>query len=82
MAHAIFTASRPKRGGRIAFLRAFVQRLVSWCSAFITAWQRRRRDQQLLRHLDERSLRDLGIERPPLAQDDAIPPWRLDRFTP
>jgi uncharacterized protein YjiS (DUF1127 family) len=63
-------------------LRNVVWRLASWCSAFIFAWRRHRRDQQLLRHLDERSLRDLGIERPPIAQYDAVPPWRLDRFTP
>lgn len=82
MAHAIFTASRRKRDGRIASLCAFARRVVSRCVAIVIAWQRRRRDRKWLAGLDERALRDLGIDRPYPADDNAVPSWRLDRFTP
>jgi uncharacterized protein YjiS (DUF1127 family) len=48
----------------------------------MAAWRRQQRDQKLLQHLDERALRDLGIDRAPITREDAVPSWRLDRFTP
>ncbi len=69
MAHAIFTAQRAKRRGRIAL----------FCTLFghIAAWRRRRHDRQWLERLDERALRDLGLDRDVVDSEGTIPFWSL-----
>jgi uncharacterized protein YjiS (DUF1127 family) len=77
LAHAIFTARRPKRGGRIASLRAFFGRPLYRCLAHVSDWCRRHCDRKLLQRLDERALRDLGIDRSLVEKESAVPFWRL-----
>ncbi|WP_119269401.1 DUF1127 domain-containing protein [Taklimakanibacter deserti] len=43
----------------------------------MAAWRRRRRDLRCLQHLDERALRDIGIDRSLASNDSAIPFWSL-----
>src|SRR5690348_4120724 len=77
LAHAIFTARPRKRRGRIASLRIYFGRLPERCFVCFADWRRRGRDRRLLDRLDERALRDLGIERGLTQTDSAIPFWSL-----
>ena len=43
----------------------------------VVAWNRRRRDWQLLAGLNERNLRDIGMDGGMLARDSAMSFWRL-----
>jgi uncharacterized protein YjiS (DUF1127 family) len=76
LAHAIFTALRPRRG-RAASLRAFFSRLLARCLTQFSDWSRRNRERRLLQRLDARALRDLGIDRAVLDNESAIPFWSL-----
>lgn len=42
----------------------------------ITIWQRRARDRQTLRRLDDHSLRDIGLTRPKVVMEATKPFWR------
>jgi uncharacterized protein YjiS (DUF1127 family) len=42
----------------------------------IGRWRQRRRDQQLLASLDERALRDLGVDRTAINIESSVPFWR------
>jgi uncharacterized protein YjiS (DUF1127 family) len=77
LAHAIFTARPRKRRGRIVSLRSLFGRLPARCLAHMSDWRRRERDRRLLDRLDERALRDLGIDRALAETDSAIPFWSL-----
>ncbi len=76
MAHAIFTA-RAKSRSRVASLCAFFGRQLWRCQAPVAAWRRRRHDRQWLEHLNERELRDLGIDHAFVENESAIPFWSL-----
>jgi len=67
--HAIFTASHIRCDRRTGIFRAFFR--------LMAAWRRRRRDLRCLAHLDERALRDIGIDRSLTSNDSAIPFWSL-----
>jgi uncharacterized protein YjiS (DUF1127 family) len=77
LAHAIFAASRSKRGSRNASFRVFFARLPWRCLARITAWRRRRHDLRWLEHLNEHELRDLGIDRSLVENESANPFWSV-----
>jgi uncharacterized protein YjiS (DUF1127 family) len=49
--------------------------LVRWAAHF-SAWRQRHRDRQLAR-LDDRSLRDIGIDRARVEDESTVSFWRL-----
>jgi uncharacterized protein YjiS (DUF1127 family) len=49
---------------------------VERCSRGLSHWQQRRRDRRTLMRLDERALRDLGLDRPPVESDNITTFWR------
>jgi uncharacterized protein YjiS (DUF1127 family) len=61
----------------MASLRVSFRRLLRRCLAHISGWRRRGRDRRLLESLDERALRDLGIDRSLIENESTIPFWRL-----
>lgn len=65
---------RPTRAGRFrAVLGLGLSRLLE----FVVAWNRRRRDRQLLAEMNERSLRDIGIGSTTAERDSSMSYWRL-----
>jgi uncharacterized protein YjiS (DUF1127 family) len=63
--------------GRVGRLRTGPARLVVRCVASVSAWRKRRRDRQLLASLDDRSLRDIGIDRAKVEDESSVSFWRL-----
>jgi uncharacterized protein YjiS (DUF1127 family) len=51
-------------------------RMLVALAEFITAWRRYRRDRRLLASLNERELRDIGIDRSMVENDSAVEFWR------
>jgi uncharacterized protein YjiS (DUF1127 family) len=67
----------PERTGRMVRLRSNLARgLVRLAGRFI-AWHRQRRDRQRLARLDDRSLRDIGIDRAAVEDESTASFWRL-----
>ena len=65
---------RPTRTGRFrAVLGLGLSRLLE----FVVAWNRRSRDRQLLAEMNERSLRDIGIDSTTAERDSSMSYWRL-----
>ena len=66
-------AMRARRGtGKGIILNRTLAGLVEW----LRAWNRRRRDRRLLAGLDDRVLRDMGIDRVAVERDSAMSFWR------
>ena len=64
---------RARRGtGKGIILNRTLAGLVEW----LRAWNRRRRDRRLLAGLDDRVLRDMGIDRVAVERDSAMSFWR------
>ena len=71
---ATLRSERPRRADRSqAILRRTLVRLIEQ----VSAWHRCRHDRQLLASLDERRLRDIGIDGPTTESDSAMSFWRL-----
>ena len=71
-------ATRPRRGveaGDVA-QRLRSSRLARWAGQFI-AWYQGFADRRLLASLDDRQLRDLGIDRSSVGGDSTASYWRL-----
>ena len=66
----------PERAGRVARFRTGVARTLVRCVDRVRSWHQRRRDQRLLARLDDRSLRDIGIDRATVESDSTASFWR------
>jgi uncharacterized protein YjiS (DUF1127 family) len=67
---------RVQRVGRIArFGNRPARLLVRWV-ARVSGWRKRRRDLRLLARLDDRSLRDIGIDRATVERESTVSFWR------
>ena len=62
---------------RAARLRIILGRALIRLVESITSWDQCRRDRQLLAILDERTLRDIGIDRAAIGDDSTMSFWRL-----
>jgi uncharacterized protein YjiS (DUF1127 family) len=62
-----------ERAGRVSRL---CSGLVRWL-ARVSAWRKRRRSRRLLASMDDRSLRDIGIDRTKVEDESTVPFWRL-----
>jgi uncharacterized protein YjiS (DUF1127 family) len=67
----------PERTGRMARLRVSLARGLVRLAGRVIAWHRRRRDWRRLARLDDRSLRDIGIERAAVEDESTVSFWRL-----
>ena len=67
-------SERPRRAARsLAILGRTLVRLIEQ----VIAWHRCRHDRQLLASLDDRRLRDIGIDGPTTESDSVMSFWRL-----
>jgi uncharacterized protein YjiS (DUF1127 family) len=64
-------------GGRAARLRIILGRALTRLVESVISWNQCRRDRQLLASLDERTLRDIGIDRAAVKDDCTTSFWRL-----
>jgi uncharacterized protein YjiS (DUF1127 family) len=62
---------------RVGHFRAVLGLGLSRLLELVVGWNRRRRDWQLLAGLDERNLRDIGIDSTVVERDSAMSFWRL-----
>jgi uncharacterized protein YjiS (DUF1127 family) len=56
--------------------RSFLGRILNRLVSLLASWHRRRRDRRLVASLDDRALRDLGIDRSMVDNDSILPFWR------
>jgi uncharacterized protein YjiS (DUF1127 family) len=67
----------PGRTGRMARLRTSLAGGLVRLVEQVIAWHRRRREQRRLARLDDRSLRDIGIDRAAVEDESTVSFWRL-----
>ena len=67
----------PERTGRMVRLRSSLARGLVRLMERVIAWHRRRPDRRRLARLDDRSLRDIGIERAAVEDESTVSFWRL-----
>ena len=70
---------RPERAGRAARFRTILGLTLVRLVEQVISWDQRRRDRRLLASLDDRSLRDIGIDRATAESDSTTSFWRLLR---
>lgn len=68
---------RPERAGRAARFRTILGRTLVRLVEPVISWDQRRRDRRLLASLDDRALRDIGIDRTTAERDGTTSSWRL-----
>jgi uncharacterized protein YjiS (DUF1127 family) len=68
---------RAQNAGRAAGWRISLTRLLVPWPTWIAAWRKGRSDGELLARLDDRSLRDIGIDRAKVEDESSVSFWRL-----
>ena len=66
----------PRVGGAAGF-RVLVGRTLARSVEYVLSWYRDRRDRRRLARLDDRMLRDIGVERGAVERDSTASFWRL-----
>jgi uncharacterized protein YjiS (DUF1127 family) len=66
----------PRAGLLVTTMKHALSGALVRCLRRFRHWQQRRRDRRVLKKLDERALRDLGIDRPSVEIDSVITFWR------
>ena len=69
--------SRPERADRAVGFHAILGRTLIRLVEHVILWDQCRRDHRLLASLDDRSLRDIGIDRATAESDSTTSFWRL-----
>ena len=67
----------PRRGARLLRVR-FAAAARRWI-ACLARWREGARDQRRLAQLDDRQLRDLGLDRTSVTEESAVAFWRLPK---
>jgi uncharacterized protein YjiS (DUF1127 family) len=67
----------PERAGRAARFRILLGRTRARVVEHVISWDQRRRDRRRLASLDDRMLRDIGIDRATAGSDSTSSFWRL-----
>jgi uncharacterized protein YjiS (DUF1127 family) len=74
---ASIPAAETQRAERAARSRTGVGRLLALCVEYVASWYRTRRDRRRLARLDDRMLRDIGLDRNTADRDSTASFWRL-----